>query len=134
MADINGEVAIRHESDIILVRKTVREECEKLNFSLTNITRIVTAASELARNIYLYAGLGLMRWRILERNAAKGIELTFEDHGPGITNLKQVMQEGFSTSQGLGLGLPGAQRLMDEMKIESRVGEGTIVIITKWQR
>ena len=130
----NGEVAIMHDGDIIVIRKTVREECSKLDFSLTNITRAVTAASELARNIILYAGSGMMRWRVLEKNAVKGIELTFEDYGPGITDLEQAMQEGYSISKGLGLGLPGARRLMDEMKIQSRVGEGTIIIITKWQR
>jgi len=135
MAENNkGEITIMHDSDIILIRKTVREECAKLNFSLTNITRVVTAASELARNILLYAGLGKMKWHIVEINDIRGIVLTFQDHGPGISDLEQAMQEGYSTSKGLGLGLPGAQRLMDEMKIHSQIGEGTTIVITKWQR
>jgi serine/threonine-protein kinase RsbT len=135
MAENNmGEITIMHDCDIILIRKTIREECAKLNFSLTNITRVVTAASELARNILLYAGLGKMKWNIVEKNAIRGIELTFQDHGPGINDLEQVMQEGYSTSKGLGLGLPGAQRLMDEIKIQSQIGEGTTIVITKWQR
>ena len=75
-----------------------------------------------------------MKWNIVEKDTVRGIELTFQDHGPGITVLEQVMQEGYSTSKGLGLGLPGAQRLMDEMKIQSQIGEGTTIVIIKWQR
>ncbi len=131
---IREEVAIIDESDIILVRKTVREAATKFNYSLTDVTRIVTAASELARNIFLYAGSGVMRWRLLEGNGAKGMELIFEDRGPGITDLEQAFQEGYSTSGGLGLGLPGTQRLMDEMEIDTRVGVGTTVVVRKWQR
>ena len=132
--DAHGEVAIDNESDIIVVRKTVREAAVKLNFGLTDVTRIVTAASELARNIFLYAGSGVMKWRAIDANSAVGMELTFEDHGPGITDLEQVMQEGYTTSGGLGLGLPGAKRLMDEMEITSQVGKGTTIIIKKWRR
>jgi len=133
--DNNHEyIVITGESDIILARKTMREVCGKLGFSLTDVTRIVTATSELARNICLYAGTGVMRWCYLERGTAVGIELTFEDHGPGIADIQQVMQEGYSTSNGLGLGLPGSRRLMDELEIRSRVGEGTIVVVKKWRR
>lgn len=131
---IHGEVAIDNESDIIVVRKIVRDAAAKLNFSLTDVTRIVTAASELARNIYLYAGSGVMKWRQLEGNSAVGIELTFTDYGPGIADLEQVMHEGYSTSGGLGLGLPGSRRLVDEMEITSQPGKGTTVIIKKWRR
>jgi len=87
----------RSYSDIIVVRKTVREETTRLNFSLTDVTRIVTAASELARNVFLYAGSGVMKWRALEGSNAVGMELTFEDHGPGIADLDQVMQDVAST-------------------------------------
>lgn len=131
---IHGEVVIDNDSDIIIVRKTVREAAVKLDFSLTDVTRIVTAASELARNIFLYAGSGVMRWRTLEARNTIGMELTFEDHGPGIADLEQVMQDGYSTSRGLGLGLPGTNRLMDEMEITSQVGEGTTIVIKKWRR
>ncbi len=130
----HGTVVISDESDIIVARKTIREVSEKLGFSLTDVTRIVTAASELARNIFVYAGSGVMSWCILDTGNLVGIELTFEDHGPGIADLKQVMQEGYSTSKGLGLGLPGSRRLMDDMEIRSRVGEGTTVVVKKWRR
>lgn len=131
---VDGKVIIDNESDIIVVRKTVRDQTTRLNFTLTDVTRIVTAASELARNVFLYAGSGVMRWRVLEGTNAVGMELTFEDHGPGIADLEQVMQDGFSTSRGLGLGLPGSRRLMDEMEITSKVGIGTTVVIKKWRR
>lgn len=132
--DIQAEVAIVAETDVILVRKTVREAAERLNFRLTDVTRIVTCASELARNVFLYAGSGVLKCRSLDVNDTAGIELTFEDHGPGIADMEQVMQEGYSTSGGLGLGLPGSRKLMDEIDIRSRVGEGTTVVVRKWLR
>jgi len=125
-------VVIESESDIVTVRKAVRYAAEALGFGITDVTRIVTAASELARNIFTYAGSGIMQWRRLSTNGAVGIELKFEDNGPGITNIEQAMEGGYSTSGGLGLGLPGAKRLTDEMEINSRVGKGTIVTVRKW--
>ena len=103
--DNHGKVTINNESDIIIVRKTVRDVATKLDFGLADMTRIVTAASELARNVFLYAGSGMMKWRLLEVNNTVGIELIFADQGPGIADQEQVMQEGYSTSRGLGLGL-----------------------------
>jgi serine/threonine-protein kinase RsbT len=130
----HGTVDISDESDIIVARKTIRVVSEKLGFSLTDVTRIVTAVSELARNVFVYAGSGVMSWCILDQGNVVGIELTFEDHGPGISDLEQVMQEGYSTSKGLGLGLPGSRRLMDDIEIRSQVGEGTTVVVKKWRR
>lgn len=132
--DNHGKVVIEDESDIIVARKMIREVAQKTGFSLTDVTRIVTAASELARNIVLYTGSGVMRWCTVDNSATVGIEMTFEDHGPGIADLDQVMQEGYSTSKGLGIGLPGSRRLMDEMEIRSEMGEGTIVVVKKWRR
>ncbi len=132
--DAHGEITIDKEIDIIVVRKTVRDAAAKLDFGITDVTRIVTAASELARNVFLYAGSGVMKWRALNSSVAVGMELTFIDHGPGIADLEQVMHEGYSTSGGLGLGLPGSRRLMDELEITSQVGKGTTVIIKKWRR
>ena len=132
--DFYGEVAINNESDVIVVRKAVREAASQLNFSLTDVTRIVTAASELARNVFLYAGSGVMKWRALNGGSELGMELRFEDHGPGIPDLEQAMAEGYSTSGGLGLGLPGSQRLMDEMEVSSKSGAGTTIVARKWQR
>jgi len=129
-----GELIIDDESDIIVVRKTVREAAASLNFSLSDITRIVTAASELARNVYLYAGSGKVIWQTIDSAGLVGIQLTFKDHGPGIRDLEKAMQEGWSTSGGLGLGLPGTRRLMDEMEIDTGGDNGTTIVIKKWRR
>jgi serine/threonine-protein kinase RsbT len=98
------------------------------------VTRIVTAASELTRNIYRYAKSGVMRWRVLNRGTDTGLELTFEDQGPGIPDVERAMEPGFTTGNGLGMGLPGSRRLMDELTIESTVGKGTTVVVRKWLR
>ncbi|MCL4531983.1 MAG: anti-sigma regulatory factor [Actinobacteria bacterium] len=130
--EAEGQVSIRSEGDIVEVRRKVREEATCLGFGITDVTRIVTAASELARNIYLYAGSGVMTWRSLDSPERVGLELVFIDSGPGIADQEQAMQPGYSTSGGLGLGLPGAKRLMDEFEIESVPGSGTKVTGRKW--
>lgn len=129
----HGEVKIDSETDIVGVRKAVREAASKLGFGVTDSTRIITAASELARNVYKYAGSGLMRWKALSDGQAYGIELRFEDHGPGITDVEEAMREGYTTGEGLGLGLPGAKKLMDEMEIVSVPGAGTTVTVRRWR-
>ncbi len=128
----SGEVRIHSESDIVVVRRTCRDRATGLGFGITDVTRIVTAASELARNVFLYAGSGVMRWRILEQDGDVGVELVFVDEGPGIADTEQAMLAGYTTSGGLGLGLPGAKRLMDELQICSEVGKGTRVTVRKW--
>jgi serine/threonine-protein kinase RsbT len=129
-----GEVAIASELDIVSARKAVREAAVDLGFGVTDVTRIVTAASELARNTFLYAGSGRMRWRRLSNGGKAAIELVFEDSGPGISDVASVMQEGYTSSGGLGMGLPGTRRLMDEMEISSEPGKGTTVTVRKWRR
>ena len=129
-----GEVQIHSESDIVATRRTVRTAATQLGFGITDVTRIVTAASELARNVFLYAGSGIMRWQALDTGGRIGIELTFEDCGPGITDVEQAMQAGYTSGGGLGMGLPGAKRLMDEFDIASESGKGTIVTAKKWHR
>ena len=129
-----GEFHIESESDIVTARRLVRNAATALGFGITDVTRIVTAASELTRNIYQYAGAGMMSWRPLTEDVKVGLQLTFEDSGPGIPDVKKAMEPGFSTSKGFGLGLPGAKRLMDEMTIQSEVGKGTKVQIRKWLR
>ena len=129
-----GELSINEENDIVSVRRTVREFAIQLGFGQTDVTRIVTAASELARNIFKYAGEGLMRWRRIENGGRIGLELQFVDKGPGIQDLDLAMQDGFSTSGGLGMGLPGARRLMDNLEIESAPKQGTMVTVRKWCR
>jgi serine/threonine-protein kinase RsbT len=133
-AEPQREMPIRSESDIVTTRRTVREVAQGLGFGITDVTRIVTATSELARNVVLYAGSGVIRWRELGVSGKIGVELTLEDNGPGIANIEQAMQEGYTTSGGLGLGLPGTKRLMDEFEIASEVGKGTRVTVRKWRR
>ena len=125
-------ITIIHESDIVAVRKSVRDTATALGFGITDVTRIVTATSELARNVYTYAGSGTTRLRRLYVDGRIGIELTFDDDGPGIADVEQAMEAGYTTGSGLGLGLPGAKRLMDEIDVRSNVGKGTKVIIKKW--
>ncbi len=127
-----GEFPIQSETDIVMARKAVREAATGLGFGLTDVTRIVTAASELTRNIYHYAQSGVVRWRALNRDFCVGLELTFQDSGPGIPDIERAMEMGFSTGKGLGMGLPGAKRLMDELTIQSTMGKGTTVVVRKW--
>ena len=128
------EVALRNETDIVVARKAVREAAISLGFGITDVTRIITATSELARNVFLYAGSGVVRCRVLNGPDQVGIELIVEDHGPGIADIDQAMQPGYTTGNGLGLGLPGAKRLMDEMEVESEAGKGTKITVTKWRK
>jgi serine/threonine-protein kinase RsbT len=129
-----GQVPINSENDIVIARREVREVAAQIGFSVTDTTRIVTAASELARNIFKYAGHGVMHWRRIEKENSSGLELQFVDNGPGIADISLAMQEGYSTSKGLGLGLPGVKRLMDEMDIQSTGGKGTTITLKKWRK
>ena len=124
---------IQSEGDIVSARKQARELAKSQGFDITDITRIVTAVSELVRNIFHYAGEGRFSWRIVSEGRRKGVEFIFEDHGPGITNIEAALCEGYSTSGGLGLGLPGAKKLMDEMTIQSEPGKGTMIMVKKWK-
>jgi serine/threonine-protein kinase RsbT len=130
----SAEVSIRAEGDIVAARRTARASAATLGFSQTDVARIVTAASELARNVFRYAGEGVMRCGKVERNGSTAIELQFADRGPGIENIELALDEGYSTGGGLGMGLPGAKRLMDELEIESVMGQGTTVTVRKWRR
>jgi serine/threonine-protein kinase RsbT len=129
-----GAVPITGESDIVMARRIVRAAAVAIGFGVTDVTRIVTAASELTRNVFRYAGSGIMYWCKVDAGDRVGIELVFEDHGPGIPDIDKAMEVGYTTSGGLGLGLPGVKRLMDEMAIESAVGRGARVTVKKWRR
>jgi serine/threonine-protein kinase RsbT len=133
-SEVAGELAIKAEHDIVIARRTIREAAWKLGFGETDVTRIVTAASEMARNVYKYAGAGVVRWRSLLVDGRRGIELQFVDQGPGIPDIPLAMREGYSTSRGMGMGLPGARRLMDDLQIESALGKGTSITLKKWLR
>jgi serine/threonine-protein kinase RsbT len=129
-----GDVTIDAEPDIAAARRTVRDVATKLGFGVTETARIVTAASELGRNVHKYAGKGVMHWQAIANGQTNGLELRFEDHGPGIADIEEALREGYSTGKGLGMGLPGAKRLMDELEIQSTMGEGTTVTVRKWRR
>ena len=123
---------VREESDILLVRKLVRERATELRFSVLDQTKLMTAASELGRNTLIHGGGGTMLLETFVKNDQRGLRLTFEDKGPGIGDLEQAMTDGFTTKGGLGLGLGGSKRLVNEFEVVSRVGEGTRVTATQW--
>jgi serine/threonine-protein kinase RsbT len=129
----SGELPVTNEHDIVLGRQAVRRMTLQQGFSLVDQTKMVTAASELARNAVIYGGGGTLKWALLADGTRRGLRLTFEDHGPGIPNLDLAMTDGWSSGTGLGLGLTGTRRLVNEFEIESTVGVGTRVIITRWK-
>jgi serine/threonine-protein kinase RsbT len=125
---------IRNSEDIVLVRQQVRARSVELGFGLVDQTKIVTAASELARNTLVYGGGGWAQIEVVAGPTGRnGLRLVFEDHGPGIADVPKALQDGFTTGGGLGLGLGGAKRLSNEFEIDSRPGEGTRVAITRWK-
>lgn len=124
---------IRSDLDIVIARTMARDSAKALGFGAIDQARIATAVSELARNIFLYAGTGNVTVREVEKPGKKGIEIVCEDQGPGIPNIDLVMQDGYSTSRGMGMGLPGAKRLMDEFNIRSQEGVGTTITCRKWR-
>jgi serine/threonine-protein kinase RsbT len=133
MAIVSSEsLMVSGEADVVSVRRRVREVSAKLGFSLVDQTKIITAASELARNTIIYGGGGFVQVESLN-GPRTGLRLTFQDKGPGIPDLELALKDGFTTGSGLGLGLGGAKRLVNEFDIESRVGEGTKVTITRWK-
>ena len=119
--------------DVVAVRQAVRQRAVELGFNLVDQTKIVTAASELARNTLQYGGGGTLRIEELVEGPRRGLRLVFEDNGPGIANVELAMKDGYTTGNGLGLGLSGAKRLSNEFDIHSRPGEGTRVTIVRWR-
>jgi serine/threonine-protein kinase RsbT len=129
----SGELPLTNEHDIVLGRQAVRRMTQQQGFSLVDQTKMVTAASELARNALIYGGGGTLKWAMLNEGSRRGLRLTFEDQGPGIPNLDLAMTDGWSSGTGLGLGLTGTRRLVNEFEIQSTVGVGTCVVITRWK-
>jgi len=127
-------VPIRTEIDVVIARQRARELASELRFSSSELTLIATAISEVARNIVIYAGAGEITLRIVEQGQRRGLVVFASDRGPGIADIERAMQDGYSTSRGLGIGLPGSKRLMDEFAVSSEVGKGTVVTMTKWER
>jgi serine/threonine-protein kinase RsbT len=125
---------IAEEQDIVIVRNAVRRAAEQGGFDTFAIAALTTAASELSRNIFRHARRGRATIRAIDADARRGLQILFEDEGPGIADVSQAMKDGFSTAGSLGLGLSGSKRLVDEFDIESTVGHGTRVTIVKWRR
>lgn len=127
-------VVIYTEWDIVAARQLGRDEAKKIGFGTVDQARITTAISELARNIYLYAKTGRVEIEQIQRNGKLGLRVIASDEGPGIEDISKVMSDGYTTSGGMGAGMPGVKRLMDEFYIESEIGIGTTITAIKWVR
>ena len=128
----SGTQPISIEQDAVLARQTARKLPTECGMRLIDLTKLVTAVSELARNTMVYGGGGDMDWQILDENARVGLRLTFRDEGPGIPDIKLAMTDGWTSGSGLGLGLTGAKRLVDEFELDTEPGKGTRITITRW--
>ena len=128
-----GTLPIATEQHIVASRQTVRLLCQELKLSLVDQTKMITAASELSRNTLIHGGGGRMRWEIVEAGGRRGLRLHFEDEGPGIPDHKLALTDGWTSGSGMGLGLPGSKRLVNDFHLESAPGQGTRVSITKWK-
>jgi serine/threonine-protein kinase RsbT len=126
-------VPVRTEHDIVLARQHVRKLTQELAFGLVDQTKMVTAASELARNAVIYGGGGTMRWEVLTDGIRRGLRLHFIDEGPGIPDLGKALTDGWTSGSGMGLGLSGAKRLVNEFEIDTVPGRGTRVTVTRWK-
>jgi serine/threonine-protein kinase RsbT len=129
----SNTLEVRTPEDVLKVRREVRNRTAVAGFGLVDQTKFVTAASEIARNTIDHGGRGTVRIETLQERSKRGVRLTFEDHGPGIADLKLAMQDGYSTAGGLGMGLPGAKRLRNEFYVDSSPGKGTKVILIRWK-
>ena len=127
------KLPVRVENDIVYVRQRVRAWSVEMKCSLVDQTKIVTAASELARNLLIYGGGGEVRLELLQEGMRRGLRVVFEDHGPGIADIPQALRDGYTSGGGMGLGLGGAKRLVNDFEIVSKPGEGTRVTITRWK-
>ncbi|HXB05944.1 MAG TPA: anti-sigma regulatory factor [Puia sp.] len=125
-------ITIRKEQDVVLFRNRVRESAQKMKMGLVNQTKLITAASELVRNMLRYADGGDITIEVVSKGRENGIRLVFTDKGPGIPDIKLAMRDGYSTGRSLGLGLSGAKRLVSEFAITSELNKGTVVTIIKW--
>jgi serine/threonine-protein kinase RsbT len=124
---------VRSDGDVVLARQAVRRWAVEAGFTLVDQTKIVTAASELARNTVIYGKGGTMHLELLQDGGRRGLRLVFEDKGPGIPDVRLALQDGYTTGTGLGMGLGGARRLVTEFDLVSKLGEGTKVTVTRWK-
>jgi len=130
----SNALPVRSSEDVVRVRQAVRDRAIRMGFSLIEQTKVVTAASELARNTIIYGGGGDVRLEVMRDGVRSGVRLTFVDRGPGIPDVQQALRDGYTTGGGLGLGLGGARRLMSELDISSRPGEGTRIVAVRWKQ
>ncbi|QVW25772.1 anti-sigma regulatory factor [Pseudomonas hormoni] len=128
----SGSQPIQIEQDVVLARQMARKLAQECGMRLIDLTKLVTAVSELARNTMVYGGGGDMDWQILDENARTGLRLVFRDEGPGIPDIKLAMTDGWTSGSGLGLGLTGAKRLVEEFELDTAPGKGTRITITRW--
>ena len=126
-------MSIQSSADVVLVRQAVRQIAIEVGFRLVDQTKVVTAASELARNTLDYGGGGTVTLETVQEGNRRGVRLTFADQGPGIPDINQALKDGYTTGGGLGLGLSGAKRLVNDFEITSQVGTGTTITVTKWK-
>lgn len=124
---------IRSDGDVVAIRQAVRQWAVEMKFSIVDQTKLVTAASELARNTLIHGGGGFLHLEALAENGRAGLRMIFEDHGPGIPDVDLALQDGYTTGQGLGLGLGGAKRLVNQFMIDTEVGRGTRVTAVRWK-
>jgi serine/threonine-protein kinase RsbT len=129
----SNTMGLSSDQDIVLARQAVRKITQEVGFSLVDQTKMVTAASELARNALIYGGGGLLKLEIIRDEGRDGLRLTFSDEGPGIADLTLAMKDGWTSGKGLGMGLSGAKRLVNEFEIDSTPGAGTRVTIIRWK-
>jgi serine/threonine-protein kinase RsbT len=126
-------IRLSSEQDIVSARQSIRKAAQQLGMSIVDQTKIVTAASELVRNAVVYGGGGILEWETVAENGKQGLRLIISDQGPGIEDVALAMKDGWTSGRGLGLGLPGAKRLVNEFSITSKPGIGTTVIVTRWR-
>jgi serine/threonine-protein kinase RsbT len=129
----NGAAPLRSEHDIVIARQVVRRLTQEMGFSLVDQTKMVTAASELARNALVYGRGGVMNWEKIDGIERRGLKLLFADEGPGIPDIQLALTDGWTSGSGLGMGLSGAKRLVNEFDIDTKVGGGTRVTIVRWK-
>ncbi|WP_416762917.1 anti-sigma regulatory factor [Roseateles sp. So40a] len=132
-AESAGALPIRTEADIVLARQAVRKLTQELKFSLVDQTKMITAASELSRNTLIYGGGGDMEWAVVHAGLRTGLRLAFVDQGPGIPDMDLAMKDGWTSGNGMGMGLSGSKRLVNDFEIDSGPGRGTRVTITRWK-
>ena len=130
---VAGSIPLLNEADIVMCRQTVRKLTQQIKFSLVDQTKLITAASELSRNTVVYGGGGEMRWDFVQQGIKTGLRLAFEDKGPGIPDIEKAMTDGWTSGSGMGVGLSGSRRLVNDFDLRTAVGEGTCVTVTRWK-